>query len=445
MLAAAAALALTGGHPVKVAGLLGAAIAVRRFGLALVPAYLALAILLPEPGGPFPAILSVPDLLFWPLLLDLVLSPKRLPRSASVLAAGTAIAAASVWALAIGVLLRGAPLRPSFFTAYQQSVHVAALLLAAAAVRSGVGPARLLGGITAGGGLAAIVGLVQVAGGESILWLQQRIAQPLAYPAYDYAHVDSQLWWGVRKAFAFYYSPNGLGAALVFCFLLTVGRQLREASRARLGLAVLLGAGLVVTFSRGALLAAAATLAWLAWREARDRRFVASAALGASAILFPVLYAVLLYGSTRAPAVEEAIGGTGSVEAAVLKRRSAEMKLDEAKQLLGMWSEGRGFVGAGHGVLFREGVGFFEAAHAVQISPAYAEVLYRSGIVGALALAAAVVSLRRVWRARGRGHPLQPALLGALAHSVIDHPFLTVPGLVTVFWAGWGLLEADED
>jgi hypothetical protein len=61
----------------------------------------------------------------------------------------------------------------------------------------------------------------------------------------------------------------------------------------------------------------------------------------------------------------------------------------------------------------------------------------------------AAFMLRRVWRARGimgpNGHPVQPALLGALLHSAIDHPFLTVPGLVAIFWAGWGILEASED
>ena len=125
------------------------------------------------------------------------------------------------------------------------------------------------------------------------------------------------------------------------------------------------------------------------------------------------------------------------------------MKIDEMKNLLSMWRDGTGLMGAGYGVLYSRDHGFFLQDHGIEVSPAYAEVLYRSGLFGAAALGIAAFSLSLVWRRAGpmglSGHPMQPALFGALAHSAIDHPFLTVPGLVVIFWAGWGILERPAD
>jgi hypothetical protein len=103
-------------------------------------------------------------------------------------------------------------------------------------------------------------------------------------------------------------------------------------------------------------------------------------------------------------------------------------------------------LGAGYGVLWSPPSGFVLSSRTVGLSPAYGEIVYRSGVVGALAVLGAIVAFGRLWRSAPPGPPgpLRLALLGAAVTSLIDHPFLTVPGLSVAFWSAWGVLEGEH-
>jgi hypothetical protein len=101
------------------------------------------------------------------------------------------------------------------------------------------------------------------------------------------------------------------------------------------------------------------------------------------------------------------------------------------------------WLGAGHGVLWVPADGFVPSVRTIGLSPAYGELVYRSGIVGLVAVLGAVLAFGRLWRSAAPG-PTRLALLGAAVTSAIDHPFLTVPGLSVVFWTSWGMLEAAD-
>jgi hypothetical protein len=448
---AAAALAAVGAAPAKVAILLAAAVAAARLGVRLSGPLLALAFVLPESGGARPAAVPHLALLLSPLALWTILGglPAWLWRDRTVRAIG-ALAAALGCAAAVGLWIRDASASVVVFELFRSLLPMLAFVVFAAipADRTMAAGSSSLGPwIAAGASMAAVLGMAQVLLGQMAIDHLGSASAVIGYPSRPFPDVQQHLWWGVRKAFAAFFSPNGLGAAAAFAVVFVVADWVRLGRMApgwRMSAAGAIGGVLVLTFSRAALLSAAVLFTWLAWVAWRGRQRAHAGVCLAAALLLPIGYVLLL---NQRP--EMVASGSGAAEtAARIKRETASMKIEEARSTLAMFGRGH-LLGSGSGVIFdRVAAAFVSADRTIGISPAYAEVVYRSGIFGLGALLYAAHVFGGVWRrTREPLHerpahlcPVRAALAAALVLSLIDHPFLTVPGTAVLFWAAWGLL-----
>ncbi len=442
------ALVLVGGVPVKVTALASMVTLVGLMGDRVLGPALALCLVLPEHGGAFPAVFSYSDVILLPMLLRLLVTGAWRPLVASPRAwALAALAVSGVVAACVGIALRGAGVKEVFFDAFPASTHLAAFALTATR-RPASGERRLIGWIVAGAAVAALAGVAQVIAGHPVNRGLRAVLEPIGYPVYSDEAVHELVWWGVRKGFAAYFSPNGLGAAAMLGLLMAVALLARRAPGARrwtLAAAAATYAGLVATLSRGAALGAMAGLIAVAVTRARSGERGRAALAAGAAVALPVLQLALLLAPSparTAPLARPAL-------AAELKYVTASMKLEELSRTLSMFGHGA-VLGAGYGALWT-GTDFVIVPRATGLSPAYGEIVYRAGAVGAVAVVAVVAALLALSgaiarRARATGDDvwplLWPALVGAAVTSLIDHPFLTVPGLSVVFWAAWGMVEA---
>jgi hypothetical protein len=434
------------GHafPLKIAGFALAAAAVGAWGHAVLGPGLAVCLLLPQQGGAFPAVLSVSDLVLLPLLVYVLVAAAWRPllRSPRLWALG-GLGLAGAVAIVIGVGLRGTSLREAFFDAYPVYGHMTAFVVAATAGPSAAARRRVVWWIVAGSAGAGLIGVLQVAGGDAVNAALRGWLGLVGYATYEDAAIHRYLWWGARKGFAAYFSPNGLGAATTFGLLLALGVWARSTTLAArvsaLAGALVLFVGLVATISRGAAVGAIAGFLALATELGRAAAWASAAVLVGLCVALPLLQMTLLAAPSparTAPADTPQIG----IET---KQRTGAMKIEELRNTASMFRAGA-LLGAGYGVLWSPTNGFERSPHTIGLSPAYGEIVYRSGIVGAVAVLGALVAFGRLWRSAAAG-PLRLALLGAAVTSLIDHPYFTVPGLSVVFWASWGMLEAAAD
>jgi hypothetical protein len=427
--------------PLKTAGFALVAAAVGAWGHAMLGPGLAVCLLLPQQGGAFPGVLSVSDLVLLPLLLHVVFAAAWRPllQSPRLWALG-GLGLAGAVAVGVGIGLRGASVKEVFFDAYPVYGHMTAFAVAATAGPSAAVRRRTVWWIVAGSAGAGLLGTLQVAGGDAVNAVLRGWLDAIGYPTYEDVAIHRYLWWGARKAFAAYFSPNGLGAATMFGLLLALGIWARSTTvavrRAALAGALVLFVGLVATISRGAAVGAVVGLLALATRRARAGAVGSAAALVGLGVALPTLQMVLLAAPSPARTAPEHAPQIG-VET---KQRTGAMKIEELRDTASMFRHGA-WLGAGYGVLWSPANGFERSSRTIGLSPAYGEIVYRSGVVGVLAVLGALVAFGRLWRSAKAG-PIRVALLGAAVTSLIDHPFLTVPGLSVVFWAAWGMLEA---
>jgi hypothetical protein len=439
-----AALLLGQAFALKTAGFALAAAAVGAWGHAVLGPGLAVCLLLPQQGGAFPGVLSVSDLVLLPLVLYVLFAASWRPllRSPRVWAIG-GLWVAGVLAVAIGVGLRGAGLKEVFFDAYPVYGHMAAFAVAATAAPSAALRRRAVGFIVAGSACAGLIGTLQVAGGDAVNATLRGWLVAIGYPTYEDEAIHRYLWWGARKAFATYFSPNGLGAATMFGLLLALAVWARSTARlargAALASAIVLFVGLVATVSRGAAIGAIVGLLALAVERARAGARASAAALVGAGVALPLLQLALLAAPSPARTAPEHAPQIG-IET---KQRTGVMKLEELRDTASMFRHGA-LLGAGYGVLWSPEDGFVRSSRTIGLSPAYGEIVYRAGVVGGIAVLGAILAFGRLWRS-APGRPIRVALLGAAVMSLIDHPFLTVPGLGVVFWASWGMLEAADE
>ena len=435
------ALVSVGASPLKTAGFVIAATAVGVWRRAVIGPGLALCLVLPQQGGAFPAILSASDLVLVPLLVYAAVSARwrGLLRSPRLWAIGGLWVAGAV-AIVVGVALRDAGLKEVAFDAYPAYGHMLAFVVTAVLVVSAADRRRLVWWMVGGSAVAALIGVLQVLGGDPVNAVLREALDALGYSTYDDELIHRYLWWGARKGFAAYFSPNGLGAAAMFGLLLAAALW-AGATRARLratalAATLLLFAGLVATISRGAAVGAVVGLLVLATRLVRAGARARGAAFAGLAVAVPVLQMALLAAPSPARTAPEDAPQIG-IET---KQLTGTMKIQELFDTVAMLGGGA-VLGAGYGALWTPEDGFVLSARTIGLSPAYGEIVYRAGIVGAVAVAGAVLAFAALWRS-APPEPLRLALLGAAATSLVDHPFLTVPGLSVVFWAAWGMLEA---
>jgi hypothetical protein len=436
-----AALLVGQAFPLKIAGFALAAAAVGAWGPAMLGPGLAVCLLLPQQGGVFPGVLSVSDLVLLPLLLYVLFAVTWRPllRSPRLWALGGLWLAGAV-AVVIGVGLRGAGLKEVFFDAYPAYGHMTAFAITATAGASAAGRRRLVWWMVAGSAGAALIGVLQVVGGDPVNAVLRGWLGAIGYPTYTDTMIHKYLWWGARKAFAAYFSPNGLGAATMFGLLLALAVWALPATlaarRAAVTSAFVLFVGLVATISRGAAVGAIIGLLALAAHVGRSGSWAPAAALVGLGGALPLLQMALLAAPSPARTAPDHAPQIG-VET---KQLTGLMKIQELRDTASMF-RGGALLGAGYGVLWSPGNGFVLSSRTIGLSAAYGEIVYRSGVIGVVAVLGAVVAFGRLWRSASPG-PTRLALLGAAVTSLIDHPFLTVPGLSVVFWAAWGLLEA---
>ncbi|MGE0593288.1 MAG: O-antigen ligase family protein [Vicinamibacterales bacterium] len=461
IMAATAGAMLGGGAAVqKLMGLLVCSVLVRLYGPALLGPLLALAVLLPEAGGARPAALPLITLLLWPLAVQTLLARDRSMLGYPPVRGLLALCAAGALAAVLGLLARRADPSTVLFEAFQPHVHMLAFVVFAWPTGRLRQPAPssapahmplpwIAGGAVVVGGL----GIAQLLGGEPVIAALAGPSGAIGYPERDVVTVSQQIWWGVRKAYGTFFSPNGLGAAAAFTLVSAVA-HLAGTRPVRPWIwrvtAVVSGAVLVGTFSRAALVAGVCGLLLLAVavRRRATRRVVT--AVVAFACALPVLQARLLVSAPDVVSTSDAPN-----VATTIKAQTASMKIDEISRAISMFSAGH-WLGSGYGVIYEPGLGFVPDARSIGVSPVAAEIVYRSGVPGLVALAMALVAfaslLVRAGRLdallAGRPHtavlPLTLALCTALVLSLIDHPFYTVPGLSVLFWAAWGLLARHD-
>jgi hypothetical protein len=443
--AAALTAALVAGQAfsLKIVGFALAATAVGVWGHAVLGPGLAVCLLLPQQGGAFPAVLSVSDLVLLPLVLYVLFAATWRPllRSPRLWAIGGLWLAGAV-AVAIGVGMRGAGIKEVFFDAYPTYGHMTAFAVTATAGMSGAQRRRLVWWIVAGCAGSAVIGVLQVVGGDPVNAVLRGWLRAVGYPTYEDAAIHKYLWWGARKAFAAYFSPNGLGAATMFALLLALAVWASSTAaavrRSAFAAAVVLFAGLVATISRGAAAGAIAGLLALAAHRGRAGAWASAATLVGLGAALPLLQMALLAAPSPARTAPDSAPQIG-VET---KQLTGAMKIQELRDTASMLRAGALF-GAGYGVLWSPPSGFVLSSRTIGLSPAYGEIVYRSGLVGALAGLGAIVAFGRLWRSASPG-AMRLALLGAAVTSLIDHPFLTVPGLGVAFWSAWGVLEGEH-
>ncbi len=461
IMAATVGAMLAGGAAVqKLAGLLVCSVLVRLYGPALLGPLLALAVLLPEAGGARPAALPIVTVLLWPLAVQTLLALDRSLLDYPPVRGLLALCGAGALAAGLGLLARQADPSTVLFEAFQPHVHMLAFVVfawppgrprqpAPASVPGHMPLPWVAGGAVVVGGL----GLAQLLGGEPVIAALAAPSGAIGYPERDVVTVSQQLWWGVRKAYGTFFSPNGLGAAAAFT-LVTAVAHLAGTRPARAWVwgvaAVVSAAALVGTFSRAALVAGVCGLLLLAVALRRRAPRGVVAAVLALACTLPVMHAGLLVATPQVVSTSSTPNLASSI-----KSQTASMKLDEIARAASMFSRGA-WLGSGYGVIYEPDRGFVPDARSIGVSPVAAEIVYRSGVAGLAALAMALVAfgslLVRAGRLdallAGRPHtavlPLTLALCTALVLSLIDHPFYTVPGLSVLFWAAWGLLARHD-
>jgi len=457
MAATAAALVAGDAAPVKIATFVGMSLLVAAHGWRLCGPLLALAVVLPEGGGVRPAALPFLTLLLWPLgVRALCDHPRRLAGISPMLGL-LALCTAGLCAAAVGLIARDAHPGTVLFELFAPHVHMLAFVVFALApypdTREESVPSNdrwLFGGASVAGAL----GIAQVLGGQSVVDTTFRLTQALGYASRDFATIDQQLWWGIRKAYAGFFSPNGLGAAMAFTLVLAAGHlSSRKPTRGRNLLwasACVAWLALLLTFSRGALLAAVVGLALVALVNRPRIGSAPGRALLVGGLMLPALHAGLLFESP------DVVTTAGAPQVATeIKAQTAAMKVDELRRAIAMFRQGS-WLGSGYGVIFQPGVGFVADERAIGVSAPPAEIVYRSGIVGLLALLVALVTFAPLFRDRWRvvregvhqrralaASPALMALSTALVLSLIDHPFYTVPGLSILFWGTWGSLARE--
>ncbi len=281
-----------------------------------------------------------------------------------------------------------------------------------------------------GAGVAvAAVGLLQVGG----LDLRPIIADR---PCFSDAVVVTE---GVRRATSIYCHPNNLGLALgrVWPVLAALGLGVATTWRRwrwpLLALAALAGAGLVASFSKGALLGAGAALLVLAWRL-RQRWLGALLALGVAALLVVGLGAGI-----------ERLNPLGGSSGARLELWHSATLMLRDHPVLG--------VGLDQFLRLRTAPGsrYISAAAAASSERNAAhphnlilDILLQTGWLGLAALTAAVVgALGAARRARGPlAAGLVAALAAALVHGLVDNVYF-VSDLALSFWLILLLLHSE--
>lgn len=464
VVSAVGVLLAAGAAPVKAGVLLAGACMAARWGPGLLAPIMGLAFLAPEAGGARPAAVPFIALLLGPLVLRSITAPaaKGLHQYPPVRALAALVVAGVVAAL-VGLVLRDASPSAVVFEVLQRHFPMLAFVVGLLAVPGAAGQRStmlvavsrpgesVLHWIRLGAGIAASVGLAQIVFGESAVEAVNQVSAWVGYQFPTSADVTQNVWWGVRKAFAMFSSPNGLAAGLVFALLLMAAglpgeRDVRQRwwTVATSGLCYV---ALVLTFSRAAMLACGVMCLWLAWTfRGRRQRYAAACTL--AALLLPVLYLVM----TNPGAQAVGTGAGASAVARTIKQETAMMKVTEVRQTFQMFRDGH-WLGAGHGVLYEPGPGFVARERTIGLSPAYGELVYRSGLIGVAALGLVVWTFTRRFArtstasehgSEHRVEPLRVAVAGALVLSCIDHPFLTVPGLAVTFWGSLGLLARTD-
>jgi hypothetical protein len=326
-------------------------------------------------------------------------------------------------------------------TAHDYAKLIVGLLLALVAIntlRAG-GAAALVGMLIASAAVAAGLGLALYAAGRAATEEALARLQVIGYPAERIVRWIEDDPTKPMRLTSTGVDPNSFGGLLMLALVLAVAQAVARRPLAPRWLTLpalaLLAPALLLTYSRGAWVGAAAGLGWLAL--VRYRRLAPLLALGAAAAL--------------------AAGAGGGfvgrlVEGLLLQDPATRLRLAEYQNALAII---RAYP------LF--GVGFGQAPSIdlqTGVSSIYLLIASRMGLLGLAAfLWAAGAALLAIWRgARARWATaegelltaLLAALLSALAVGVLDHYFFNIAfsHMATLFWllagAALGVATADD-